>query len=613
MKLTLLNLRGNFFSKYLTLAAIALTAFSLNSIAQGTWTAVTNPCPGASGGGMLVLSDGSILCKTFSGGSDGYGNLYYKLKPDASGSYINGTWSAIAPMLGTRLYYSSQVLKDGRVYVAGGEYGTGGSKGETYNPLTNTWTATPLPGAFVSDANSEILDNGVVLQAIVQGTPFLKQTKFYDPATNTYSAAPSCLGYHNESSWVKLPDGSILMADRDDALTHKSERYIPSLNSWVADANTPASLFDPYGLETGAALLLPDGRAFYIGSLGNTAYYTPSGTNSPGSWAAGPNLPNTQGQPDGPAAMMPNGKILLACSPVPTSANHFPAPTSFYEFDPSANAFTRINAPTGGLTINASCYTSNLIVLPDGNILYGQQGSTTFYVYTPGGTAVASGKPKINTLSKVVGSPGTFRAIGTGFNGISEGSSYGDDWQSASNYPLLRITATSTGGVFYARTFNWNSTGVVRGTKKDTVSFTPPAGLPRGTSYSVVVVANGIASDPVVVPGAAFSSTSSAVEITSATNAQSADFSIAAPKIASQVYPNPAKDFATVQFSLSSTSHVAMKVVDLSGREISTVLNSNLQAGSYTQKINVTSFRSGIYFVRIITDKGSENVKLIVQ
>src|SRR5579885_2456771 len=105
MKLTLLNLREIFFPRYLALAA--LTAFSITANAQGTWTPVTNPCPGACGGGMLVLSDGSIICKTFSGGVDGYGNLYYKLKPDASGSYINGTWSPIAAMHSTRLYYSS--------------------------------------------------------------------------------------------------------------------------------------------------------------------------------------------------------------------------------------------------------------------------------------------------------------------------------------------------------------------------------------------------------------------------------------------------------------------------------------------------------------------------
>ena len=94
-----------------------------------------------------------------------------------------------------------------------GEYGTGGSSAETYNPLTNTWTAAPAPGAFVSDANSEILEDGRVLQAIVQGT-LLQQNKIYNPSSNTYINGPSCIGYHNESSWVKLPDNSILFRQK---------------------------------------------------------------------------------------------------------------------------------------------------------------------------------------------------------------------------------------------------------------------------------------------------------------------------------------------------------------------------------------------------------------
>ena len=46
---------------------------------------------------------------------------------------------------------------------------------------------------------------------------------------------------------------------------------------------------------------------------------TPSGTASPGTWAAGPDIPSAKGTPDAPAAMMVNGKILCAVSPVPTA------------------------------------------------------------------------------------------------------------------------------------------------------------------------------------------------------------------------------------------------------------------------------------------------------
>src|SRR5258708_6281753 len=57
--------------------------------AQGTWTAVTNIAPHESGGGMILLSDGTVMCKTASG-SDSYGNLWDRLTPDIHGSYVNG-------------------------------------------------------------------------------------------------------------------------------------------------------------------------------------------------------------------------------------------------------------------------------------------------------------------------------------------------------------------------------------------------------------------------------------------------------------------------------------------------------------------------------------------
>ena len=448
---------------------------------------MTANAPNANGGVMLLLTDGTVMVKTFVGGTDAYGNTWNKLTPNSTGSYVNGTWTTLAPMADTRLYFSSQVLKDGRVFVAGGEYGTGGSLGETYDPVTNTWTSAPAQGQRISDANSEILPDGRVLVALVTGN--LRSTIIFDPATNTWTAGPTANGIHNESAWVKLPDGSSLMVDR---LSTNSERYVPSLNQWVVDATVPVDLYDPYGDETGPGFLLPDGRAFFIGSPSNTAYYTPSGTTSFGTWAAGPPIPNAQGAPDAAGAMMPNGKILCVLSPTPTATNHFPTPTTFYEFDYTTDTFTLINAPAGGTSANIPPYITNMLVLPDGTVLYAQQNSSSYYVYNPGGAPLASGKPAITSVAK--NPDNSYHLTGTQLNGISQGAAYGDDWQMATNYPLVRLTAGSS--VFYARTFNWSSTGVMTGNTPVTTEFTLPAGLPAGT-YSLAVVANGISSDPV--------------------------------------------------------------------------------------------------------------------
>ncbi|MEO8711944.1 MAG: GEVED domain-containing protein, partial [Parafilimonas sp.] len=470
-----------------------------STAAVGTWTALTNTPAYAGYGGMLLLSDGTVLAKSVGGtgisGDAGTGTIYTRLTPDASGSYLNGTWSTIAPMNYDRLYFSSQILKDGRVYVAGGEYGGGLTHGEVYDPLLNTWTLTPDPGLNISDANSEILDDGRVLQALVGGD-FL-HTVIYDPLTNTYSAGPSTLDYADESAWVKLPDNSILYVDvtfggsGDDKST---ERYIPATNTWITDALAPVSLYDPYGYEAGGAFLLPDGRAFFLGSTGHTAYYTPSGSTSNGTWAAGPDIPSAQGTPDAAAAMMINGKILCAVSPVPTSGDHFPSPTAFYEFDYLTNTFTLVTAPGGGSSLPYGSYITNMLDLPNGQVLFCLTGDTQYYVYTPSGSQVDAGKPVISGITQTTST--TYNLTGTGFNGISEGACYGDDWQAETNYPVVRLTSGSN--VYYCRTANWNSTGVQRGSAADNVTLTLPAGLPDG-DYSLVVTANGIASDPITL------------------------------------------------------------------------------------------------------------------
>jgi hypothetical protein len=67
-----------------------------------------------------------------------------------------------------------------------------------------------------------------------------------------------------------------------------------------------------------------------------------------------------------------------------------------------------------------------------------------------------------------------------------------------SSYPLVRITNTASGHVFYARTHNHSTMGVATGTKVVSTNFDVPSGMETGAS-TLVVVANGIPSAPVDV------------------------------------------------------------------------------------------------------------------
>ncbi|NBX33357.1 MAG: hypothetical protein EBR07_11640, partial [Planctomycetes bacterium] len=96
-------------------AALAASVCHHVALAAGTWQQITALCPNASGGGLMLLSDGTVLCKSEAGGTDGIGNIWNRLTPNSVGSYVGGSWSAIAAMRDTRLYFASQLLMDGRM------------------------------------------------------------------------------------------------------------------------------------------------------------------------------------------------------------------------------------------------------------------------------------------------------------------------------------------------------------------------------------------------------------------------------------------------------------------------------------------------------------------
>jgi uncharacterized repeat protein (TIGR01451 family) len=142
-----------------------------------------------------------------------------------------------------------------------------------------------------------------------------------------------------------------------------------------------------------------------------------------------------------------------------------------------------------------------MLLLPTGQVLLGNQGSQygddQLYVYTPSGSPQAAWQP---TISSVVANGGnSYTLTGTQLNGISAGASHGTSTQMATNYPIVELTSGS-GQVYLATTFNWSSTGVATGSTPETTDFSLPTTMPYAT-YSLTVVANGIASAPVSFTG----------------------------------------------------------------------------------------------------------------
>jgi len=464
----------------------------------GTWNALNNlPPSGVST--TLLLTDGTMI------GQGSSANTWQKLTPDSNGSYANGSWSSIANSINAPLYYASGVLNDGRVIVCGGEYNNGALvwlvAAEMYNPVSDTWTALPTPAGWarIGDAPGCVLPDG----RFFLGEVGAFNTAIYDPNTNTWTAAANKIALVGEESWSLLPDGTIHAVDCSNP--PNAEKYIIASDEWVNAGATPQSLVDGIS-EIGASVLLQDGRLFVIGATGFTAIYTfPTVADQPGTWAAGPNIPDdagggAQGAVDAPAVVLPNGKILFSVGPITVPAS-FQAPTNFYEFDPDTDTIAAVPNPSTSGTVP---YLGRLMMLPSGQALY-SNGTSQVEIYTPDGTFDPVWRPTIKPCPGNLQPGQTFTLSGRQLNGQTQCVYYGNDATQATNYPIVRLESTSSPAVVYCRTFSFSTMGLQTGTVIHNCRFTVPASTPLG-SYRLVVIANGIPSEgcPITVSNKLF-------------------------------------------------------------------------------------------------------------
>lgn len=463
----------------------------------------------------LLMTDGTVIMHVGSCTGD-----WLRLTPDSTGSYVNGTWKKIASMPSgyAPLYFASEVLRDGKVIVNGGEYNLPAScnanapvwtnLGAIYNPVADKWTSVSVPGdwANVGDAQSVVLANGLYMltdccdykeaTATISGT-----TVTWTPVTNNF--------YPNEESWTLLPDNSLLTVDvwADAGKKHNDfELFSPTTNTWTLGGKTANLLSDPELREIGAAVLRPDGTVFQAGANScndptKCAAHTGIYNFATKKWSAGPAFPKISGnhydEADGPAALLPDGNVLVEANPGQSGT-----PTHFFEFDGSK--LVRVSEPANAP--NTVAFANRMLVLPTGEILW-TDGGFDVEVYKEKGSPNPSWAPVVTkSPSKIVRGNKNYKVSGKMFNGLSQGASYGDDAQMASNYPLVRINNTTTGRVCFARTHDFQMGLSVSASAVTTASFDVPAAKPpagtqpcdAGASQMRVVV-NGISSAPVAI------------------------------------------------------------------------------------------------------------------
>jgi hypothetical protein len=79
-----------------------------------------------------------------------------------------------------------------------------------------------------------------------------------------------------------------------------------------------------------------------------------------------------------------------------------------------------------------------------------------------------------------------------------------------------------------------------------------------------------------------------------------------------QNYPNPFNPTTNIAFSLQAKSFVSLKVFDLVGREVATLMSQEKTAGTYHVTFDASKLPSGVYFYRLQAGSFTETKKLVL-
>ncbi|MBI5726209.1 MAG: T9SS type A sorting domain-containing protein, partial [Ignavibacteriales bacterium] len=79
-----------------------------------------------------------------------------------------------------------------------------------------------------------------------------------------------------------------------------------------------------------------------------------------------------------------------------------------------------------------------------------------------------------------------------------------------------------------------------------------------------------------------------------------------------QNYPNPFNPATTIKFNIPVTGNVSLKVYDILGREVITLVDEVKTAGSYSISFNASKLSSGIYFYRMQSGKFTQVNKMVI-
>jgi hypothetical protein len=79
-----------------------------------------------------------------------------------------------------------------------------------------------------------------------------------------------------------------------------------------------------------------------------------------------------------------------------------------------------------------------------------------------------------------------------------------------------------------------------------------------------------------------------------------------------QNYPNPFNPLTRIDYTVAAAGHIALKVFDVTGREVATLVDGQIEPGRYQATFDGSRYASGMYVVRLVAGGKTEIRKMLL-
>lgn len=239
----------------------------------------------------------------------------------------------------------------------------------------------------------------------------------------------------------------------------------------------------------------------------------------------------------------------------------------------------------------------------DGEIFAGANGGVYKLNVT---TWVPKNSGLTNTNVTALGSTGGYLIAGTSqgsVGGVYISTNNGDDWVLSKTDAWVTSILT-IGSTIFVGSFGdgvWRSTNFGSSWSQINTGF-------AGAAYYVTSLG---ADNQYIFAGTNNANVwrrplSQITDIEDGTQSQPVTFSL------EQNYPNPFNPATTIRYELHSTSHVTLKIINVLGEEVGTLVDEFLPTGEQSVRFDASHFSSGVYFYRLQAGTNSETKKLVL-